>query len=421
MVQDSNRPALSQSALMKLLEVTRKLAAPYDLTTMLTEVVEAGRSALNADLATLWLYDAECHELEIRVPQLEPSARVAAGQGLVGECLAARKIINVPDCASDKRFMGAVDRATGYETQSVLNIPLVSGDDPPVGVMQLHNKIDGEFDQNDELLAAAVAAQCAVALQRTRLTEALIVKERLDEEVHLARELQISTLPEIMPSVPNYDVHGHFLPTEYAGGDLFDLVMLGDQLFMLLGDATGHGFGPALSATQMQAMLRVAFRLGADLDQAYRHVNNQLAEDLPDDRFITAFMGFLDPINHQVQFHSGGQGPILHYHADSGLCEWHKPTNYPVGIMEIDTLDKARSLDLEPGDILGLISDGVYEYHNPAGDQFGEQGVADLIARHHKLSMAELTERLVRAAFDFGNGVSQADDITVVLVRREAA
>jgi phosphoserine phosphatase len=230
----------------------------------------------------------------------------------------------------------------------------------------------------------------------------------------------MSTLPARMPAIAGYDIHGHFLPTSETGGDLFDLALLNDRLFMLLGDATGHGFGPALSATQMQAMLRVAFRCGSDLDRAYLHVNNQLNEDLPDDRFITAFMGFLDPIAHEVEFHSGGQGPILHYHAADGLCEWHKPTSFPLGIMELHGMAPARRLGLEPGDVLALVSDGVYEYAATDGTQFGEQGVADVVRQAHALPMAELCQRLVEAAFAFGRGVPQADDITLVLVKRLA-
>ena len=85
---------------------------------------------------------------------------------------------------------------------------------------------------------------------------------------------------------------GTFSPTDQTGGDLFDFVQLGDdRLFLLMGDATGHGIGPALSATQVRAMLRVALRLGASLDEAFVHVNDQLVEDLPADRFVTAFFG----------------------------------------------------------------------------------------------------------------------------------
>ena len=148
------------------------------------------------------------------------------------------------------------------------------------------------------------------------------------------------------------------------------------------------------------------------------HVNNQLAEDLPDDRFITAFMGFLDPVTHQVRYHSGGQGPILHFRAADSVCDWYKPTNFPVGIMDLDDKQVSADLQLESGDILALISDGVYEYANLQGEEFGEQRVADTFRASHKLSMSALCENLIKAVMDFGGAAPQEDDITLVLVRR---
>jgi phosphoserine phosphatase len=168
----------------------------------------------------------------------------------------------------------------------------------------------------------------------------------------------------------------------------------------------------------MQAMLRVAFRLGADLDAAYTQVNNQMNEDLPDDRFITAFIGFLDPATNEVEFHSGGQGPILCYRAASNSCEWHKPTSFPVGAMELDGTQQAKKLSFQPGDILAVISDGIYEYATADGAEFREDGVAQVMRHGHRLPMAELSQKLVDAAFEFSGDVPQADDITLVLVRR---
>ena len=251
----------------------------------------------------------------------------------------------------------------------------------------------------------------AYALQQTR---------RLHSEVEVARLIQRSTLPTTMPEAPGYDFHGHFLPATYAGGDLYDLVQLPQGIFLLLGDATGHGFGPALSATQMQGMLRVAFRLGADLDAAYLHVNNQLAEDLPDDRFITAFIGLLDPLTHRVRFHAAGQGPILHFHADTRTCEWHEPSTFPVGIMSLDESPPAMELALAPGDVLALLSDGVYECHGPGNELFGEARVAEVMCLHHAQSMTTLCTHLLDAAKSFAAGTTQADDITLLLLRRLA-
>ena len=411
-------PKLGQDAVARILDVAQKLAQPLDLLHMLGEVVEAGKSVLTADKAAVWLLDPAGGELVMKVPKLKLPPRIAMGDGLVGQCLAKRAIINVDDAYSDSRFRGAVDKATGYRTQTVLNVPLLGWEKQPVGVLQLLNKRIGVFDRNDELVASALAAQCAVAVQRAQLTEALLLNERLDEEVSLAREIQMSTLPTEMPGVPGYDVHGQFLPTGHAGGDMFDLVMLGGQLFILMGDATGHGFGPALSATQMQAMLRVAFRCGADLGQAYRHVNNQLEEDLPDDRFVTAFMGFLDPQEHVVRYYSGGQGPIVHFRAAEERCEWYRPTTFPVGILQIDDPGEAHTLSMAPGDLLVLLSDGIYEFENRQGAQFGEERVGRLLEYHHRLPAAELARQILNATFEHGQGTSQEDDITLVLVRR---
>jgi phosphoserine phosphatase len=413
---------LSRESLLRILEVSQKLAESFDLVQLLTEIVQAGKDVLLAERGSLWLFHPQSRELELKVPQDGPPIRIPSGHGLVGECLEKRQVINVPEAYSDVRFNQAIDRITGFRTRSVLSIPLLGRQGEPVGVMQLLNKQGGVFEQNDELLALSLASQCAVALQRTQLTEALFLKERLDEEVSLAREIQMSTLPGVMPAVSNYDLHGEFRPADQTGGDMFDLVMLEDRLFILLGDAAGHGIGSALSATQMQAMLRVAFRCGADLAGAYRHVNNQLAEDLPEDRFLTAFMGFLDPAKHEISFYSGGQGPLLHFHAAGKRCEWLKPTHFPVGILPIDDPGAASTIRMEPGDVLALLTDGIYEFANEEGAQFGEAGVQQALMLYHHLPMAQLCEQVLQAVFHFGGDAKQADDMTMVLLRRlEAA
>lgn len=251
--------------------------------------------------------------------------------------------------------------------------------------------------------------------------EAIPMQESLNEEVKLAREIQMSTLPAEMPEFADYGLYAKFLPTGQTGGDTYDLVVLGEKLFLLMGDATGHGFGPALSATQMQAMLRVAFRCGVGLADAYTHVNNQLVEDLPEDRFVTAFMGFLSPSDHLLEYYSGGQGPILFFHAASGQCEWRPPSSFPLGVMEIEGPGELQTFQFEPGDVLALLSDGIYDYLSDQGLQFGQQGVEQWIRDCHHLSAAESGKLLMESVGVFAAGAAQLDDITVVLVKRVSA
>jgi serine phosphatase RsbU (regulator of sigma subunit)/anti-sigma regulatory factor (Ser/Thr protein kinase) len=286
--------------------------------------------------------------------------------------------------------------------------------------MQVLNKADGVFDESDEALATVLAAQCAVALQRVRMTAAVIEGEKMRQELEMARDVQMSTLPSVMPDVAGYDLYGTSRPASQTGGDTFDLSQIDQGLLVVLGDATGHGIAPALSVTQMHAMLRMAFRLGADLETAFMQVNNQLAATLADDRFITAFIGLLDVTTHSVRFHSGGQAPILHYRAATGTCAHHNPTSFPLAAMPLATLKPAVNVDLLPGDILVLLSDGVYEYHDALGEEFGEARVEAILRESQGKPMAELAATLFDAVQAFAKGAPQEDDITMVLVKRAA-
>lgn len=411
------RPASPDLA--PILAVAAKLAAPFDLRTMLREVVEAAKLVLRAERGTVWLYDARADELVLEVATDVDPVRIPAGTGLVGSCARSRALINVRDCYSDPRFDPSTDKRTGYRTRCMLTLPLVDHKGVLVGVMQVLNKADGGvFESADENLATVLAAQCAIALQRVKMTEALIEGEKMRQQLEMARVVQMSLLPSTMPSVPGYDVYGTFRPADLCGGDTFDLAMIEQGLLVVLGDATGHGIGPALSVTQMQAMLRMAFRMGADLEDAFLQVNNQLEDYLPDDRFVTAFIGLLDPAANKLRFQSGGQAPILVFEAATRECRRYKPTSFPLSAMPLESVRPGVEISMQPGDVLVLLSDGIYEYRNVGNEEFGEVRLEALLQRHHAAPAAELAAKILGAVQAFAGDAPQEDDMTVVLVKR---
>jgi phosphoserine phosphatase len=382
-------------------------------------VIDAAREVLKADRGTVFLYDAGANELYSTVATGVAALRFPAGRGIVGECAESRGLINVPDCYNDPRFNREADRSTGYHTRCLLTVPLVGYDNSLVGVMQVLNKLDGVFSDEDERVATVLAAQCAVAIQRMQMLSELLENEKLKRELAVARDIQMRVIPNAVPRLAGYDIAGWCRPANEAGGDIFDVIAVdGNRLMLLLGDATGHGVGPALSVTQVRAMLRMAVRLGADLDQAFHHINDQLADDLPDNRFVTAFMGVLDTRNHRVIYHSGGQGPLLHLHADTGRCEWRGSSTPPMGLMAGLHRQAPRSHDLAPGDILALITDGIFEYENPGKEAFGQDRVSELVLKHQHEPMARLLERIVQEVERFADLAPQNDDMTMLLVRR---
>ena len=419
MAETVRTPHLRVRDFERLLDVARDLGQRLDLNTLLTNIVDAARDLLDAERGSVFLHDPATGELYTTVATGSQTLRAPPGRGIVGECAQTRAVVNVPDCYADSRFDRSFDQRTGYRTRCLLATPLVGHDDALVGVMQVLNKKGGPFTVEDERVATALAAQAAVALQRSRLLEEMVAKEKMERELEVAREIQLHFLPRVMPQLPGYEIAGWMRPADRTGGDVFDVIPSGEnQALLLLGDATGHGIGPALSVTQVRSMLRMALRLGASLDAAFRNIDAQLADDLSSGRFVTAFLGMLDAATHDVVFHSAGQAPILHFEAAADAVHELDSTTIPLGMFPGLPGKPAARLALAPGDILALITDGVFERESSDGDMFGTTRAADEIRRRRNGPLQDLIEAIVAAADRFGGAAPQADDMTLLLVRR---
>jgi phosphoserine phosphatase len=420
-------PGNSQPSLLALLEVARQLAAPCDLTTAFARVIEAGRSTLGAERGSVFLYDEPSRELYISVATgIEQEIRFSIEQGIAGQCARTRQIINVPDCYADPRFNQEIDRRTGYRTRSLIAVPLVGLDDELVGVMQLLNPVRGRFDAHDEKIAWALAAQAAVALQRARLIDERMVKLKLEQDLELARKIQRAVLPRSLPTVAGYDLAGYTEPADQTGGDIYDVAPMpasgspqSEGLLLLVADATGHGVGPAISVTQARGMVRLGLRLGANLDDLCAHLNARLCEDLPISRFITVFMGRLDPQRHVLEYHSAGQAPLLHYHAADGRMEWFDATTAPMGILPELDLPVPAPMRLAPGDLVVVLTDGFYEACNVRNEDMGRERIADSVRRCAGQSAQGVLDAILQDLRTFAAGAPQRDDLTALIVKRQ--
>jgi phosphoserine phosphatase len=410
---------LQHQELWRILEVTRQLGAPISLEEILTQVVDAAREVLQADRGTVFLHDEARGELYSRVATGEEEIRFPTDRGIAGETAQTRTTVNVPDCYADSRFNPEIDKKTGYRTRSLLSVPLVGIDGKLVGVLQVLNKHSGHFTEDDEYLAGTLAAQCAVALQRAMLIDEYLIKQKLQSDLELARDVQMRFLPKYSPEIPGYELAGWSEPADETGGDLYDMVQVSDQrVALMLADATGHGIGPALSVSQVRAMFRMGIRVGSDFETLFSEINKQLSEDLPGNRFVTAFLGLLDSGSNQIIYQSGGQGPLMHFQAAKNDCEWLDASTVPMGILPGLKSPLPDPVRMRRGDILGLISDGIFEYDDRREEQFGTERVASLVRQHRDKSPARLIELIRQAIRDFAGDAPQDDDMTIVFIKR---
>ena len=427
--------SLEHDILYHLLEVARQLSASVSLREILSVIIDAMRDAIKAERATVLEYDADRDELFSTVAHGLGDIRIPAGTGLAGICAREKRIINVADAYADDRFNPEIDKQTGFRTRSILTVPLVAADGALCGVSQVLNKKLGTFDAQDEQVAGALASLAAVAIRRGRLIEDRLVRQKLERDLELARQIQQSAAPQRLPVLDGFTLAAWSEPAEATGGDTYDVMPYpsppgagaaakepaASRALLLLADATGHGVGPALSVTQVQAMLRMAVRLaaagGSDLAELARHVNLLLCDDLPEGRFITAWLGELDTVSHTLLSLSAGQGPLLWYRAARGAFEVYGADTFPFGVSR-ELKAVARRVEMQPGDIFAAISDGVFEAADESEEWFGVDRVKKVISDHCRDSPTRILAAVQNAVRSFTGDRPAADDRTAVVVKR---
>lgn len=255
---------------------------------------------------------------------------------------------------------------------------------------------------------------------------------KLEDDLRLARQIQESALPEVLPEIDGFDLAGWNQPADETGGDSYDVIGLqevvngsgmtitdgpADRAVLLLADATGHGIGPALSVMQLRAMIRMAVRVGADLSGIAAKINQQLHADLPQKRFITAWIGLLDGPSRTLTSFSAGQAPLLHYVAAQDHCHVLKANSIPFGVLPVMNTEIPPPIQLGKGDLYAVLSDGIFEAKDPDEEEFGSGRVIEILRRSREASAAELLEQLRSATEAFTQGAPQDDDRTIVIIK----
>jgi phosphoserine phosphatase len=372
---------------------------------------------LDCERATIFLYDAEHDELYSRVAKGVEDIRFSAKLGIAGTVAQKRLCVNVPDAYADERFNKEVDKQTGFRTHNLLTFPLENLQGELIGVLQALNKANRPFDNDDEELARTLSAQAGVALDRGRLIEEFAEKQRMARDLDIARSIQRSLLPDENPIVPGFEIAGWSQSADETGGDTYDFFPLDDgRLALILADATGHGIGAALVIAQCRSLFRAMLSVTHDLPTIARGVNDLLADDLASDRFVTAFIGILDPTEGLVEYIAAGQGPLIMLGPDG--VESRPATSMPFAVVEDLEYDAAR-FELARGAMLILMTDGFYEAARPEGELFGETRVIDFIRERPGVPLEELISQLHVEIERYVAGAPQADDLTAVVIRRK--
>ena len=242
-------------------------------------------------------------------------------------------------------------------------------------------------------------------------------RERSEQELALAQETQKSLLPSCLPQFENYRIHAYNTPTRYVGGDFYDFLQLSSEDWMgVLADVSGKGMSAALLSSMVLGALGIEFHCNIEPGEILKRVNRLLCEKSMPGQFVTLFL-FLQNPRGVGQFISAGHNPTYLFRASTGKIEKLYSDSFFLGMFE-EAIYESRPFQLDKGDILVVISDGVTDAQNPRQEMFGEQRLLQIIRQAAPSGGLAIEKEFLRAVEEFTEGMTQTDDITFVVVEK---
>ena len=283
-----------------------------------------------------------------------------------------------------------------------------------LGAVYLDSKRTATFSALDRQILDALGAQAGSILENARLIEHERERQRLEQELSIAREIQQALVPQGVHDYPHFSITGVYRPCNEVGGDYFDVFPLPDgRIALLIADVAGKGLGAALLTTMLQGALS-GMTLGVDPVKVFNHLNQFLCQRAAVGRCATMFFGLLDPGGALEFVRAGHPSPLLLRRGE--VSELYSTGSLPIGLVETELFTSSH-IQLEPGDTLLLYTDGVTEAEDRNRNLFQDGRLKEAFGQHPNSSLKTLLDGVGSAVEKFTGGASQADDLTLLAVR----
>ncbi len=302
----------------------------------------------------------------------------------------------------------------------VLGLPLTA-QGRLVGVMLVdHPNPGGIIDQRRMNILTGIAWQTAMAIENGRLQELAAERQRLERDLEVAQSIQTSFLPDSTPSVPGWEVAAHYRAARMVGGDFYDFLPLSDGKWgLVVADVADKGMPAALYMALSRTLLRAVARNQDDPATTLLRVNRLLLEDTHSDLFVTMWYAIWNPADGTLQYSSAGHNPPFVLRSRNQSVEMLKLKGIALGVLPNIHLE-AGIVTLEPGDLLVLYTDGITEAQNAAGVQFGLGGLLEATRVHSQQNASEIADAVIAALDAHTGDAPRFDDLTLVIIQRQA-
>lgn len=411
-----------QEKLKAILEISRSLAGTLEVEKLLPKILDSLFNIFPAaDRGCILLKDPKTSQMVPRAMKHRRSdedSSVKLSRTILNAVLNDKKAILSADAASDSRF-DASESISALTIRSMMCVPMLGLDGNPLGAINIDTQNPLTQFKNEDLdIMVAVAGQAALSYESAQLLASYVQKQKQDNEMNIARNVQHALLPESMPSVEGYEFFASYDSAQAVGGDYYDVIPASDGKYWLaFGDVAGKGVPASLVMSRLSSVVRSTCEFVDDAAEAVCKINDHMCAKAVEGRFVTFVLFIIDTINHKMSLvNAGHMSPIIRK-TDGTWEEFDDNTvGVPIGVMEGFPFEVVER-DLATGETVVIYTDGVSEAMNPQSELYGTEPLREFICKNTS-NPTELGKLIREDVRRHANGREQNDDITLMTFGR---
>ena len=332
------------------------------------------------------------------------------GEGIIGQTIKTGKSIILNDVTQDERYIPG-----RKETKSEITSPILR-DGKTIGALNVESDKLATFDPADIEVLNFFAEASSISIEKALLHYQILEKKKIEEQLKLAKDVQLGLLPSSEPEIPGYSFASICIPTYEIGGDYFDYIPIDEnRIAIVIADVSGDGVPAALIMAAFRALLRYNAKLFSNPAKLMQLMNEHVSEFMRKRDFISILYGILDHKINSFNYSNCGHNPALHLKSkEIKLLEGGGPSLNLLKDAEFKTFE----LQLEKNDQLLLYTDGVVEVFSKDKKQFGLERLVETFNSNAEKSPSEIIEQVISATKDFSSSDFYSDDFTLIVLKR---
>lgn len=401
-----------------LYRISQTINSSLDLHVVMETLMDEVIAATRAERGFLMLFE-EGEDLAFRTARGMDQRDIEESEFKISRGIVDRVAREaVPLLTSNAQLDERLDKRASvklYGLRSVLCVPILLKE-RVLGVIYVDNRFqNGIFSRDDLELLSSIASSAGIAIENARLYRIAVEKGRMQRELQMAREVQISLIPPQTPLIKGWEIAACWKPAHEVSGDFYDFFPIADDATgVVVADVSDKGMPAALFMALSRSIIRSVAGQHANLNEDIIKANRLIWQDAAEEMFITLFYAMLKPDDGEIAYVNAGHNPPLVYRADSGQLEFLNRTGMAAGVEKDSHYEQGR-LNLAQGDFLLIYTDGVTDTLKA-----GDTELQSLTHRYAQLNAQALKDALQNDICDYPDHFNPVDDITLLVIKRSA-